>query len=232
LPYVGCGRVDRSLRAEVACERETRWAEVDGDDVLVPAVHQCGDCRKADRPAAEDAHSVARPHVRLLCGVHPDGKWFGERSDVEGELVGHTMEMAAIGVADEEVRREAALRRAVADAADLVVAGLYDHAIANSHGRHVVSNPLDGARDLVTEAQRLAARPGHAAHPDVREVCSADAARGDAHHCVASGGSGSGTSSTRRSPGPWTRTWSMKPPSALSTGAELTGNSVAPTTCR
>ena len=123
--------VKRSLGAEPQGQLEAGGAEVDGDDPFVAAVDQGGDGGEADRPTSEHGDALAGLDVGLVGGAHADGQRLRQGGHVERQIIGDAMEPAAVGVGHEEERREAAFGRAVADPAQLVVARLHDHPVAD-----------------------------------------------------------------------------------------------------
>ena len=182
----------RGLRAETEGELEPGRTQIDRDHVVVAAVDEGRDGRQTDRAAAEDAHTVPRAHVGLLGGVHAHREGLGERRHVERQVLGHRVQPTPVDLGDQEERGETTLGRAVADAAELVVAGLHHDAVADADAPDVGTDPVDHAGDLVAETHRLGAGSGESAQADVRQVAAADAAHAHAHHRVARTGCGLG----------------------------------------
>jgi hypothetical protein len=151
----------------------------------VASIDERGDRCEANRSAPEHGDTLAFVDVGLLGCVHPDCERLGECGDLEGQLVGDSVEHARIGLPDEELGREATLGSASADPSDLVVAGLDDDSVTDPHGGDVLADLLHHAGDLVSEAEWLSSWAPHAAEPDVGQVTSADAAGRDADDHVA-----------------------------------------------
>src|SRR5690606_22995358 len=79
---------------------------------------------------------------------------------------------------------------AVADAAQLVVAGVHHHSVPGGHGRHLGADLLHHPGHLVAEGHGGPARTDQPTHADVAEVGAADPAGRHSHHGVAWPGSG------------------------------------------
>ena len=109
-----------------------------------------------------------------------------------------------------------------------LVAGLDDHPVADPDAGDLVADPVDDAGHLVAEAQRLGTRAGHAAQADVGAGrCRRCRTRRSARPRPAARDRAGATSSTRTSPGPWTRTCSMGTPSQVGPGSGWNRNDIA-----
>jgi hypothetical protein len=145
----------------------------------VAAVDERCDRGKADGPAPEDGDTLTLAGFRLFSGVHPDGQGLGKRCDIERDVVRNRVQQAAVGLAHQQLRGQSTLRTSASDAAELLVAGLHHHAVADRDGGDTVADDVDDARHLVAQAQRSTGGATHAPHADVAQVAAADPAGGD-----------------------------------------------------
>ena len=188
VPDVGDGGVEARLRTEAHCQFEPGRTEVDGHHPLVTPVDQGGDGREPDGAAPEHRDTVARLHVRLIGSVHPDGERLGQGGDVEWEAIGHSEQPAAIDFGYQEPGGEPTLIATVSYATGLVVSRMNDHSVSGADRGDLAADPVDGARDLVTQAHRCTGRPRDAPQPDVGEIAAADATGGNGENRIAGSG--------------------------------------------
>ena len=174
VPDIGRGWVESRLGSEVQGELSAHRARFDGHHPFVASVDQRGDGGKPDWSAAEHRNAVAVLHVGLVDRMHAHRQRLGEGGDIQGNLVGNAVE-APVRMGDEHQRGECPLRGTASDPRKVPGSRLGDDPVAGPEAHDLGADPLDGARHLMAEAERLWSWARDPTLTDVGQVGPADA---------------------------------------------------------